>query len=294
MTAPLKWTVRAEKRSGALLPAVTSRFGPVYGYRRLTVWIHGFNTSEYSANDKWEETHSLIRERTGLNELKGTVWFFWPGDAARSRIVSAPLYFAQVEDALKAGNALAEYIIDLQTKDPSLEVNLVAHSLGCRIAVEAARQIREVGARPVSELLLFAAAIPEGLCGEGSIYDQKVATRERIYYSQSDRILKTWFPMGQLLARRFRGDANPGKQKLAVGYTGGPVSRWGAENIRAVEYAHDGYWSGEQSLSAIGALYGVNRKQPRVQNKQPVVRVMGSRPLLNRYRAARWNDSMAR
>jgi pimeloyl-ACP methyl ester carboxylesterase len=280
MTAPIHWTVRDEKRAGSMRNEVLSKFGLPKGHLRLTVWIHGFNTSEYSAADTWEISYRQVMEITKLNRLNGTVWFFWPGDASRNPAFSAAGYFAQIPDAVTAGRLLAQYITSISVHNPGLKVDLVAHSLGCRVALEAARHLSSTKT-PVRTLLLFAAAVPEGLCLPGNQYDGPLAQREQILFSQSDTVLKRWFPLGQALARRTGNDIYPGHLTEAVGYRGGPSDRWKRKQ-EARDYEHGDYWTGEESLDFLGTLYGRppferNQRERPNRRRRPAYRIQRTR-----------------
>ena len=282
MTTPMHWTVRDEKRAGKMRNGVLSKFGLPRGHLRLIIWIHGFNTSEYSAADTWESSYRRVMEITNRNHLNGTVWFFWPGDASRNPALSAVGYFAQVPDAVTAGRLLAQYVTRISGVTPGLKVDLVAHSLGCRVALEAARNLSSTKTgSPVQTLLLFAAAVPEGLCLSGNRYDRHLAKREQILFSLSDTVLRRWFPVGQAMARRVGNDDHPGKLKEAVGYRGGPPDRWTGRQ-EAPGYEHGDYWAGAESLGLLSTLYGRpqiprNPRERPSRRRQPAYRIQRTR-----------------
>ncbi len=256
MTGPIEWTTRDEKRGGALASKVDSKFGRTVGYRRLTIWIHGFNNSEYRAADVWEITHKRVRGLRGSDLLDGTVWFFWPGDTTKHRGSSALFYFMEVRDAVDAGALLATHLREIMPWNPGLKVDFVAHSLGSRLALEAAKLVKQLEGPKVRTMLLFAAAVPEGLCVPGGRYAAPLAESEKAMYSGNDAVLGRLFEPGQWLARSSRGELNPGPQKAAVGYTGGPEERWLPKAIECA-YDHGDYWVSDTSLSLLGELYGM-------------------------------------
>ena len=252
---PHQWTVRDEKRGGDLLPAIKSKFGPCNGYKKLIIWIHGFNTNEHSAIDQWEKSYEQVCQISGREWLKGTVWFFWPGEATSNKYTSTPLYYPQVSVAENSGNLLAQYLFDVLQKNPKLQITLVAHSLGCRVALQAANRLLDLEGPQIWKILLFAAAVPVGLCEPERIYGKRLAKSEDIMWSESDSVLKRWFQSGQKLARLLKEGIDPGIRKEAVGLVGGPDARWTREQ-EASGFKHGDYWKDKLSLSLLAQMYG--------------------------------------
>jgi pimeloyl-ACP methyl ester carboxylesterase len=278
MTGPMHWTAREEERAGKVRTELESVFGdPPESTNHLIIWIHGFNTAQIDAERTWKKTHMRVRDITSLPRLRDTVWFFWPGDASRNKHLSAISYFSQVPKAVRAGHLLAKHVMKLSAQNSELEVSFVAHSLGCRVALEAARELSRVeGGSPVRDLLLFAAAVPEGLCLTGHRYEERLAKQERVLFSTSDSILKRWFPLGQVVARGRGYDLHPGDLKKAVGFTGGPSSRWSWRR-EAAGYEHDDYWTENESLNLLGSLYGHVQK-----SRNPATRLTKERQVARR------------
>ena len=94
------------------------------------------------------------------------------------------------------------------------------------MALQAVERLRTLGGPEVDNLILMAAAVPEGLCAEGRIYSRSSARKETILHSQKDSVLSRWFPLGQAIARRLKGELDPGPLQTAVGLKGGPSGRW--------------------------------------------------------------------
>ncbi|MDR7254706.1 pimeloyl-ACP methyl ester carboxylesterase [Nocardioides sp. BE266] len=266
MSAPLEWTVRQRKEGGDLRP-LDSKFGRPEGYSKLTIWIHGFNNTEYAISDIWEQTHTRARELSN-SQLRGTVWFFWPGESSAKRGVSAALYFMDVRTAVQAGDALAAYLAAIEPENPGLKVNLVAHSLGSRVALQAAKRLKSLDGPKVETLLLFAAATAEGLCAPGGPYADRLAEREIILFSRDDAVLKRFFRPGQRMARLLRGEVDPGELKDAIGFSGGPPQRW-EKYADSCGYGHSDYWLLDQGILEIARL-ARNQTTPKLPRERLV------------------------
>ena len=269
MRAPIELTARAKKVGGGLVEIV-SYFGTPFGYSRLTIWIHGFNNTEYAMRDLWQKTHVKVRGEPELN-LKGTVWLFWPGEAFQNRLVSAPLYFMEVRNAVAAGNLLADYLISIAPRNRGLRVNLVAHSLGSRVALQTALRLKELEGPIVDSLILFAAAVPDGLCLNDKPYSPPLARKEIVFHSSNDKVLRFAFPLGQRLARRLQGELDPSPLRKAVGYTGGPPGRW-SEKSDSCGLNHGDYWIDNDCVSTLRGLYFTPRAERRDRARHSVQR----------------------
>jgi pimeloyl-ACP methyl ester carboxylesterase len=249
---------RTRARGGPLRPIEESSATPE-GFRTLTVWIHGFNNSKPRITETWDKAVDVVRKRNGMNNLDGLVWYFWPGDTFRYRPLSMAAYFTEVGDAVTAGRYLADYLTGIAPRNPDLSVNIVAHSLGCRVALEAAIALKELSGPSVGKLLLFAAAVPEGLCVPGQPYGGDLADKVTVLWSNSDRVLRRSFLVGQAMARRFRNEIDPGEQREAVGYAGGPPQRWHGERW-SCGLGHGDYWKPGPALDRLAELF---RESPR-------------------------------
>lgn len=248
-----EFTVRERHMGGGSRPIETWP-GPPVGFRTLTIWIHGYNNSEIKIRDTWRATYRRMCALGHQGGLGGVAWFFWPGDTFKHRLLSAPFYFMEVRDAVDAGQSLAAYLTGIAVKNPGLEVNIVAHSLGCRVALEAAATLSELEGPRVRNLLLFAAAVPEGLCVPGGPYGDELARNTTVLWSTADNVLRRAFRVGQAMARRFHGEIDPGNRRSAVGCTGQPSSRWNGE-ATSCGFEHGDYWKKDRSVIRLVQLF---------------------------------------
>jgi pimeloyl-ACP methyl ester carboxylesterase len=220
--------------------------------KRQIIMIHGFNVSEESAREVYDgflkvfRNANLIRDEGSLGLFRA---FHWPGNHP-SRVASGVGYNSRIESANESGRLLAKYLGRLK---PKQQVHIVAHSLGCRVALSALARIHRRGSRyagaTVVSVFLLAAAVPTEFCEKGNkpFGFQVASSGEYAYFSHSDGILKWLFPAGQRLF---------GEPGHAVGRHGGPADRWTGDP-RKTRLGHGDYWSAKDIAKDIGHALGV-------------------------------------
>jgi hypothetical protein len=228
--------------------------GPGPTRRRIVILIHGYQNSEDKAGRSFRRFISGIGASLGFRDpgRVGEIWgFHWPGDHRRS-LVSVLTYSSRVGDAERSGERLADYICEMR---PDQQVVLVAHSLGCRVALEAVRQVRLAMERDVghyrgarlSSVFLFAAAVPVALCETDEAYLHKIpGCREFVFYSSKDRALGMAF---------WVGEGTYSASATAVGRSGGPDrQRWTYREHTGL--GHGDYWRSDKLARKVIALLG--------------------------------------
>jgi pimeloyl-ACP methyl ester carboxylesterase len=214
--------------------------------RRLTILIHGYNNSEQAAEQSYERfEEALLQARVPSSSL-GAIWVLhWPSDDP-AKWLSRASYAARVPEAPYVGRLLvADFLAQLS---PRQEVNLVAHSLGCRVTLEAALAIRNSGTSwsgaRIRLVALLAAAVPQLLCTREYPFDRPLAgSQEHAFFSTRDKALGRLFDVGQ----RFYGEAGE-----AVGLDGRPELRW--DDTLDTDLEHGEYWGSVQVAGRVGAL----------------------------------------
>lgn len=160
--------------------------------------------------------------------------FYWPGDVGGrvtlARFKSALTFGHRIGVATQAGERLG---VCLRQQGPA-SVTLIAHSLGCRVALTALRDtapMRSFGTLPkVNAAILMAGAVSESSC-RASIdpdassdaspeFAPNIVAPGRFWnlYSTQDSVLALAYPA----AASADGDTHP----CAIGYRGGPRGRW--------------------------------------------------------------------
>jgi pimeloyl-ACP methyl ester carboxylesterase len=250
-----------ESRSGGGLTAAKSPWGSLTGSTRLTIFVHGFNVGQDSAEDVWEKTHELLREPPNSvppKRLNRLLLFYWPGDL-RLDLLSKLNYFRTVDVAVRAGRLLADKLSSIGTPGSPLRVDFVGHSLGCRVVLSALAALRDTESVRVRHVILMAAAVPEGLCEDDRPYGsgQVAGQTSTIIYSLSDRVLRRAFPLGQWAARHRINlpDVDPGIKRVAVGFQGGPADRWNGE-YESCDLDHGEYWNDPRNVGKLVPLFG--------------------------------------
>lgn len=224
---------------------------------RLVILVHGYQNDITKAGGSFGRFRAALRGALALRSetALGAFWeFHWPGDDERYPL-SVLGYPTRVHLADGAGDRLGEFLADL---DPRQEVHLVAHSLGCRVALAAARRVRRTNAYAgacLGHVLLFAAAVPMGQCvdEQGRPFRPPMPVRgEQVYYSRSDRVLRHVFAVGQSAAGE-RG-------AVAVGREGGPPGRWLTTTNTGL--GHSDYWGSYEVAAHAGPLLGARLAPP--------------------------------
>jgi Alpha/beta hydrolase of unknown function (DUF900) len=225
--------------------------------RRVILLVHGFNVDLCAAGASYREFTAPLY----LHWKSRTVWVYWPGDAVARRpllarlsgILSAASYLFQADRAEEAARKLADHIGRASStflpKEP-IRLTIIAHSLGCRLALELINSLgplAEGGTVKLELLVLMAAAVPLYLVRPRkrfSLFRSGIGT-VLIYYSRCDKILQLAFRPGQFSAstdprNRFFDRAALGRQGL------GSVIPANVEQIQ-VSNGHSEYWS-DQSI----------------------------------------------
>jgi hypothetical protein len=258
----LALSLREAHDGGALLNEVnaTPRSSP--SASELLVLIHGYNNSQSEAVAAYDACARRQRSRLSVDSSKARfdallADVFWPGDAEWLGALDNLdfLYYASaVRIAKEAAPRLASY---LASRPGLLIVHFLAHSLGCRIALETIRCLNADPGRAlkIGKVCLMAAAIPTSqVLPGGRLYDSLVeAEFVRVLFSPADKVLRLAFPAGQTKA----GEGE-GVLPVAIGLHGQIPALPGkidAEHI--VGAAHSDYWGihdNQPSLLAENAI----------------------------------------
>ena len=237
---------------------------------RMIVLVHGYNNDKAQAEACYEAMTRMLPDYD-----REAVWeFYWPGFIERltgastdtplslashrdhreteSRYLMSVLsYPAQVIKSKQVGLALGRFLERLRPD----AVIFVAHSLGCRVTLEAIRFLVSTGTTGRIALpgaCLMAAAVPTYLVdtpsATGGLRTAATAIgRSFVLHSTHDRVLRVAFPIGQTGARE-------GFLPEAVGLNGGPDTPWSARGDTGL--GHSDYWThlstAPAALRAIG------------------------------------------
>jgi pimeloyl-ACP methyl ester carboxylesterase len=274
-------SVRTADAGGAIRDRVEVR-GALAQARRLIVLVHGYNNTKADARKAYRQfcfNTALDRARVGVEVCE----FYWPGDTGRAG--SFLFYASQVPRAIESGARLADYFEDAAKGQP-LTVIFICHSLGNRVALETAAELRRRQSVVTVERfcsMAAAVAVEQFAKGAGLHSVTQGIGASIVLWSAKDRALGYAFLIGQRLAGA--GET----ATAAVGKTGGPALYWKrTKNFTSVGYGHSDYWPRLGSAFCVSeflALTGIARVvQLRAAQEvvEPETRAMQHRALEGR------------
>lgn len=161
------------------------------------VLLHGFNVR------RAEGRRTLLQLAAALDGPVSALFLavLWPGDDRLSPLT----YPFEERDA----DATARRLSHVLAKHLPLETQLsfVAHSLGCRVALETMRLLLVEHGRTASEVVLMAAAVDQDALARGDRYVAAVRAARRVHWlaSTADRVLQFAYPPGDLVGAIISG-----------------------------------------------------------------------------------------
>ncbi|MEP6547278.1 MAG: alpha/beta hydrolase [Gammaproteobacteria bacterium] len=183
--------------------------------RDVVFLIHGFNVNRPVGSAELQAFANLLPAAA----RGAAVAVLWPGDAW-----SGPLcYPFETNKADDSAVELAKYIGD---NLPHACISFVAHSLGCRVAMETVRQLYIKGV-DVAQVCLMAGAIDNNSLALTAAYRSaaQYSARTAVLYSPSDTVLKSAYPAGNLLSAFLHWSATT---DAPLGYAGPRAASDGA------------------------------------------------------------------
>ncbi len=118
---------------------------------------------------------------------------YWPGN----------VYLADFREAEKIADNTANILYSLikQLIDQKIMINIVAHSLGCRIVLQTMRKLAENGYQQCLEhIILWQAALPSNALTNNPIFSgaYKSSKKISVLYSPKDSVLRTFYATSDL------------------------------------------------------------------------------------------------
>ena len=236
--------------------------------RRLLLLIHGYNNDLKASEDAYQGFEALQRELANLDDdtpVAGgrLVQIYWPGDADW-RIVSPLFYPWSIERARQTAAALADTLVRAARESGHKQVDIVAHSMGCRLTLELLRQLRNQGDISVGRVVLMAGAVPTFMLEPRpdkqklrDAIDTVLTDAGLSLYSSNDKVLAYAFPLGQTAA--------PGEEGFfptALGHefwadAVSPINLVQKENPDA---DHSDYWGWNQKPQSLACARAANAR----------------------------------
>jgi hypothetical protein len=238
-------TVRRDHRGGELRrDAKVKGHINSAGEIHLVVLIHGFSVDEEAARTAYAQFRKNLPQE---NKMQLTQ-FFWPGDAHVSGLMSKVLYPWMPDRAENAALRLVTYLAGPLSSQAQGTVNLyiVAHSLGCRLTLETLRILSTHGDKfRIKLVALMAAAVPIHAIKPNGRYAliDLASDRVQVHYSRRDLVLGAIFKAGQLF--HSTNPTNRLKGRGALGFAGLPREYDHMPHIvdNRTQLGHGGYWS---------------------------------------------------
>ncbi len=291
---PVWLSLRASPLGGAILdspelqpPHQISRA------RRLLILVHGFNVDLCAACRSYE----TFKERLVLKWRVRSLPLYWPGDSATrlarlrgqsgltTEFKSKLSYPFQIKRAVRSAEILSSFLAGNigrhRSRRSRLEINIVAHSLGCRLTLELLKRLRKNDKISVRLAVLMAAAVPFFEVRRNGDLRTAIETPARVllYRSEYDGVLGAIFRAGQTVERPWlhvwrRSDRN------ALGRNG--WKNCAHEKPRTVTEIvtgndHSEYWADGNIPDDIASEFnGSHRKKP-LRHSLEVRRLPGGR-----------------
>lgn len=252
---PHEISVRERPYGGRTLAAAEEHpRGRLTRRSELVLLIHGFNVDACSAGCTYDRfLGNSIRQLQDCSVL-----VYWPGDAVSrfldadsrpglwSRIVSALHYPRQRQTAVESAQLLSTIISASLSPQRVTNLTIVAHSLGCRVALELLLRLNALKQQRtlrVPLVVLMAPAVPRYAVTSGGSLHASLALADRVllYRSLNDRVLHYVFRPGQSLETPFPEGWRP-STRTALGRNGFGLNK--PRNVHEVEAEcdHGGYW----------------------------------------------------
>lgn len=256
----LQFNLRVSPEGGVLRrPGELRGLADAQARRECLVMLHGYNNHRGEAARAYlgfrnrqcvqyaEVDHARLNARLGDT--------FWPGDAQWPGPIDW-LDFLFYPAAVGVARDAAPLLADLLWSVPNLErVDLIAHSLGCRVALETLQLINARGHPRIERVCLMAAAVPAEMVERGGRFEsllwdlQAGQTSIHVLHSKADLVLMLAFPPGQTLAgepsTRALGRAGPPPDMPGQGATVTEKEIPGAK--------HSYYWGHKYPADDLGA-----------------------------------------
>ncbi|MEM8793677.1 MAG: alpha/beta hydrolase [Pseudomonadota bacterium] len=265
MRTPPFINLREWNVGGGVLTEPEIDLGRLQRARRMVLLIHGFNTTKPEAFAGYQSfIAELTRKAPRIAAQACPV--YWPGDSS----LKGAGYPWLVGRARECAQHLARFLSSRRG-----EVIIIAHSLGCRLAIETMDLLRDAEERPSIRLFLMAAAVPVHKVSDQNAFAPGIAAAATtdVLHSGADGVLAYWFRIGQLAA--------PGEGALlpeAVGLHGRPGAPVWSRVAEMKGYEHGAYWAGLETAAHVSNRLGGPVAKPRPGRLVARIRLPMTRP----------------
>jgi pimeloyl-ACP methyl ester carboxylesterase len=215
-----------------------------FNHTALTLFIHGYNNDQKAASSSYKLFLKLLNQSIQVSAK--LVGVYWPGANWEG-----PLYYMQaIGQADKVALKLAKDLNDKAKALGTLRVDIVAHSLGCRLALATVKELSRILSAEgnsgliIGKVVLMAGAVPVRYLEDNTKLKQSLAKVQGTLslYSENDRVLHWAFPLGQTVVGGGFFPVALGRKKWINGdFVYPPV-----QQLRNVQADHSDYWGGSE------------------------------------------------
>ena len=177
--------------------------GATLNQSSLLLLIHGYNNTQAEASASYSLFSTLQNQLgTVTANLAGV---YWPG----SNWEGAAYYMQAIGQSLKVAPDLANDLYRAAQARKYLKIDIIAHSLGCRLALETIKQLLiikntdpSLGGLVIGQVVFMAGAVPTAYLEDINKLRPALSAFNSTLslYSQDDMVLHWAFPVGESLA----------------------------------------------------------------------------------------------
>ena len=258
--------------------------------RHLLLLIHGYNNNLKVSEEAYRGFEDLQRELANLDDdtpVAGgrLMQIYWPGDADWG-IVSPLFYPWSIERARQTAAALAATLARAARESGHKQLDIVAHSMGCRLTLELLKELHGKSDISVGRVVLMAGAMPTFMLEPRPDHHELRAAFDKVLsdaglslYSSNDLVLSVAFRLGQSAA------TGEGFFPTALGHefwadAVAPVKLTQQETPNA---GHSDYWGWKQKPQSLACARAANaRVKEFLRFEQPGERAPAERDTVER------------
>ena len=268
---------RKEAKGGPIRPEPDDKqYHAIVQRRSLLLLIHGYNNDLEAGEDAYRGFERVQRELTGIGDddpVAGgrILQIYWPGDADWG--IVSPLYYPwSIKRACETAKALALVLVRAAREGGHKEIDIVAHSMGSRLAFELLRELQNIGDITVGRLVLMAGAVPTFMLEPKpdkrklrAAFDSVLVDAGMSLHSGSDMVLALAFPLGQSIAP---GEEGFFPTALGHEYFADAPARLSQDEISGA--GHSDYWGWRTQEDARRCARAANSKIKTFLRLEPV------------------------
>jgi pimeloyl-ACP methyl ester carboxylesterase len=211
---------------------------------KLVLLIHGYNNTQEAASASFSRFLSLQQNTRNVNA--NLVGVYWPGANWEG-----PFYYMQsIGKVLQVAPILAQDLYQAARARGFLKIDIVAHSLGARLALETVKQLLllkqtdpALGGLVIGQVAFMAGAVPTDYLEKLAYLRNAISSYQSTMslFSENDIVLHWAFPLGQSAAGEGFFPVALGRKQWFGDSFLSPLPK----QVRNVGAGHGDYWGGD-------------------------------------------------